>query len=40
MSSFGIQPPTLMLGALKTKDEIEVTYDLIFSVNQTTGAKQ
>lgn len=29
MSDFGIVPPTMMLGALKTRDEIEINIDVI-----------
>ncbi|MBC7690872.1 MAG: YceI family protein [Methylotenera sp.] len=31
MSDFGIAPPVLMMGSLKTKDEIEITYDVTLS---------
>jgi hypothetical protein len=36
MSDFGIQPPRMMMGALKTRDEIDVTFDVTFfaSANQ------
>lgn len=32
MSEFGITPPTLMLGAIKCSDKIEVHYDLVGQV--------
>lgn len=29
MSDFGIEPPTMMMGTLKTRNEIEVSFDII-----------
>ncbi len=34
MTDFGIEPPTAMLGALKTGDEISVKFDFTFEKNQ------
>ncbi len=31
MSDFGIQPPKMMMGALTTRDEIDVSFDVTFS---------
>lgn len=33
MSEFGITPPTMMMGALKTADEVEISFDVICSIN-------
>ena len=33
MSDFGIKPPKAMLGTLKTGDEIEIVFDVIFQKN-------
>jgi polyisoprenoid-binding protein YceI len=34
MTDFGISPPTAMLGALKTGDEVSVTFSLVMAVSQ------
>ena len=33
MSDFGIVPPTMMMGALKTRDEIEIVFDVFCLIN-------
>lgn len=33
MSDFGIEPPTMMMGTLKTRDEIEISFDVICLIN-------
>lgn len=33
MTDFEIEPPTMMMGTLKTKNEIEIDFDVICSVN-------
>ena len=35
MTQFGIQPPSLMLGMLKTVDQVKVTFDLELSTNRS-----
>lgn len=39
MSDFGIVPPTMMLGTLKTRDEIEISFDMICLINSEKKEK-
>jgi polyisoprenoid-binding protein YceI len=34
MTDYGMKPPKAMLGSLKTGDEVEIVFDLIFDSNQ------
>lgn len=36
MSDYGIKPPTLMLGAIKTRDQITIRFDLLLSRTEKT----
>jgi hypothetical protein len=38
MTDFGIQPPTAMMGLLKTKNEVTISFDLITEYAQLEGA--
>jgi polyisoprenoid-binding protein YceI len=37
MTDFGIKPPSMMMGAIKTKNEITVHYDVILNHESQTG---
>ncbi|MBI1797486.1 MAG: YceI family protein [Candidatus Eisenbacteria bacterium] len=39
MTQFGIKPPTMMLGAIKTADEITVEFDLVIGANGNAVTK-
>ena len=41
MTDFGIKPPRMLMGAIKTKDEVTVHYEIFIDVdaNQTTGGR-
>lgn len=38
MSEYGIKPPTMMMGTIKTKDRVVVSFDLIVAQNDSTHA--
>lgn len=38
MSDFGIKPPAMMLGALKTDDKVVIHYDLVLGTGKEPGA--
>ena len=37
MTDFGIKPPTMLLGALKTEDRVVVHYDLVLGLDEEPG---
>jgi polyisoprenoid-binding protein YceI len=39
MTDFGIKPPTMMMGALRTHDRVEVHFRLLLVPEQTTSAR-
>lgn len=40
MSDYGIKPPSMMLGAVKTADKITVRFNLLLEVQTTTNTKE
>ncbi|MEO8274853.1 MAG: YceI family protein [Thermoanaerobaculia bacterium] len=40
MSDFGIKPPTMMLGAIRTADKVVVRFDLVFTPSPSTTLAQ
>lgn len=40
MTTFGIKPPTMMMGALKTKDEVMISFDLLVGASDGAAAEK
>src|SRR5262245_37720295 len=39
MTQFGIKPPSMMMGAIKTADQVTVSFDLVIGVDATAVSK-